>query len=187
MPQTSTSPSALRPATWAAYAGSAGALGYAMLKLSWSFGGSIGVHGTPAWDRPGAPDGVLHFLAFEGTVVLAILAAGILLALVKPWGCRVRRPVRRLAWLGAALMLPVGLVGLATTIAEWIGLSAPGDDGGLALGVFGFVYGCFLVLGVAFAATAWLTRPGRHFTSRTARPPAEASPAPPSRPRMRAT
>ncbi len=155
--------SGARPlATWTALAGCAAALGYGALKLSWALGGTIGFQGPPPWQTGagawGEMSGLAHFLALEGTVLLAGLAAAILLALVRPWARPLpRRALRALAWLGGLVMGGVGLVASVMVVAEATGLTDRHDDV-LALGVFGFVYGCFLVLGVAFGATAWLTR-----------------------------
>jgi hypothetical protein len=149
-----------RAATAAAVAGAAAALAYGALKAVWAVGGTLGVRHTPPW-VDGMP-GWQHFLAFWGTVALAVLAAAILLALVRPWGRAVpRRPLRAVAWLGAALMTSVGTLGSMPMVAYHLGLrdlSADEISGALAPGVYTFVYGSFLVLGVAFAATAWLTR-----------------------------
>ncbi len=156
----------IRPlATWTALAGCAAALGYGALKLSWAFGGTVGFRDTPPWQtNTGAWGEMLpmeRFLALEGTALLAVLAAAILLALVRPWGAVLpRRTVRGLAWLGCLVMGANGLVGTGMVLAEAVGLIVSRDDT-LALGVYAFVYGCFLVLGAAFGATAWLTREAR--------------------------
>lgn len=138
-----------RLAAVTAAAGALAALGYGALKAIWALGGTLGVNGTPPWveDMPGWQ----HFLAFWGTVILAVAAAALVAALVSPWG-RSRRPLRALAWLGAVLLTPVGLIGTAQSVAGIEG------DPTLSPAVYAFVYGSFLTLGLAFASTAWLTR-----------------------------
>lgn len=149
----------------AAYAGVAGALGYAGLKLHWAFGGTLGVSDPAPWDdtSPGSPweavsgNGMLRFLAFEGTAVLAGLAALVLLALVEPWGRALpRRPLRALAWLGFALMGCAVLAGAGGMIGEALGFLAVAPDRYTA--VSWYVFACFLALAAGFAGTAWRSR-----------------------------
>lgn len=171
--------SAPRNARLTAYAGAAAVLAYGALKVDWALGGRLGARGTPPWVSE--LSGFEHFLALWGTVLLAVLAAGILLALVQPWGRRLPRwPVRALAWLGAAVMTPVGLIGsvqMAAILAGVVRDDGATGDGSLAPEVYAFVYGSFLVLGLAFAATAWLTRPAASLTAWTPRAtPASAAP-----------
>ncbi len=85
----------------------------------------------------------------------------ILLGLVYPWGNvrLLRLPLRALAWAGSLLSV-VGVAGLILTIGHFAA-DLHGDRlGGIHPGTFLFVYVCFLVLGVGFGVTAWLTRPG---------------------------
>lgn len=146
----------------AAYAGVAGALGYAALKTSWALGGTVGVSDPAPWEDPppGSPwaalDGSLLLrLAFEGTVVLALLAALVLLALVEPWGRRVpQRPLRALAWLGCGVLGAAVLGGAGGMLAEAVGLLAPDPDRYTPMSWF-VGFGCFLPLAVAFGVTAW--------------------------------
>ena len=92
-------------------------------------------------------------VALWGTVLLALLAGAILLSLVQPWGQRIPRRLR--AWLGFAVMAPIGLLRLAATLAEVIA----GDPFGLLTpATYMYVYTCFCVLAVTFAITAWPTR-----------------------------
>jgi hypothetical protein len=110
-------------------------------------------------------------LASWGTVALAALAAGILLALVWGWGGNgARRVLRVLAWTGCVVMTTVGLIGTGEVVACAAGrfdmsVDEPGD---LAPWVYGYVYGSFLVLGLSFGATACATRPSQAATRRPA-------------------
>ena len=149
-----------RLARTAAYIGVAAALGYGTLKAIWGAGGTIGVNGTPVWDDE--LSSLKWILGSWGTVALAVLAAGILLALVQGWGRAMpHRVLRALAWTGCIVMTTVGLIGTGEVLAYAVGLVEMSADepGDLAPAVYGFVYGSFLVLGVAFGLTAWATRP----------------------------
>ncbi len=151
-----------RFARTAAYIGVAAALGYATLKAVWGAGGTVGVNGTPVWQDE--LSSVKWMLASWGTVALAALAAGILLALVQGWGHALpRRVLRVLAWTGCVVMTTVGLIGTGEVLAYAVGLlnMSVDEPGDLAPAVYGYVYGSFLVLGVAFGLTAWATRPSR--------------------------
>jgi hypothetical protein len=105
-----------------------------------------------------ATTGVQRFFDYWGTPILAGLAAVILLGLVYPWGnvVIVRPLLRALAWVGS-LVAVAGVAGLIATIQYFGDL---GNDrlGGIHPATYLFVYACFLALGVAFGATAWLTR-----------------------------
>lgn len=152
----------------AARLGCAAAAGYAVLKAAWALGSTFGVRDTAAFEdflgQVGGP-----VIALWGTVLLALLASAILLSLVQPWGRRVPRRLRASsAWLGFAIMTPVGFLGLGQTLADAIaGTHFPL----LTPAIYIWVYGCFVVLGLAFAVTAWRTR--------------NAEPAPVSPPRSR--
>ena len=150
---TQTSP---EPAVTAAYVGCAAAAGYAILKVGWALGSTLGVNAdAAAWQEflalMGGP-----IVALWGTVLLALLAGAILLSLVQPWGQRIPRRLRAsLAWLGFAVMASIGLLRLAATLVEVIA----GDPFPLLTpAIYIYVYTCFCVLGVAFAITAWRTR-----------------------------
>ena len=68
------------------------------------------------------------------------------------------RPLLRTqAWVGSLIGV-VGAVGLVLIIRYYVGDLSNKRLGDLDAGTFLFVYVCFLVLGVSFAATAWLTR-----------------------------
>ena len=140
----------------AAYLGCAAAAGYAVLKVAWALGSTFGVSAdAAAWEDflalMGGP-----MLALWGTVLLALLAGAILLSLVQPWGRRIPRRLRAsLAWLGFAVMAPVGLIRLGQTVAEVI---AGNPFALLTPAIYIYVYSCFVVLGLSFAVTAWRTR-----------------------------
>ncbi len=140
----------------AAHLGCAAAAGYAVLKAAWALGSTVGVRADAAtWDQF-----LAHFggplLALWGTVLLALLAGAILLSMVQPWGRRVPRRLRAsLAWLGFAIMATYGLLGLGATIA---GAIAGNPFPLLTPAIYIYVYGCFVVLGLAFGFTTWRTR-----------------------------
>jgi hypothetical protein len=68
------------------------------------------------------------------------------------------RPLlRALAWAGS-LVGVAGVAGLVVTIGYFAGDLSTDGLGGIHPATFLFVYACFLVLGLAFGVTAWLTR-----------------------------
>jgi len=144
-----------KQAVTSAYFGCAAAAGYALLKTAWALGSTLGVSDTEVFEefleQLGGP-----LLALWATVLPALLAGAILLSLVQPWGSRVPRRLRAsLAWLGFAIMAPIGLFGLGETIAAAI---AGNPFPMLTPATYIFVYVCFVVLGLAFAFAAWRTR-----------------------------
>ncbi len=144
-----------KQAVTAAYLGCTAAAGYAVLKAAWALGSTLGVSDTKVFEEfQDQLGGAL--VAMWATVVLAALAGAILLSLVQPWGRRIPRRLRAsLAWLGFAVMAPFGLLSLAANIAKAIA----GDPFPmLTPAIYIFVYCCFVVLGLAFAFTAWGTR-----------------------------
>ncbi|CAN5156382.1 hypothetical protein BH20ACT16_BH20ACT16_11730 [soil metagenome] len=139
----------------AAHVGCAAAAGYAAVKTAWGLGSTIGVRDTAVMEdfmaQIGGP-----LIAVWATVFLALLAGAILQSLVQPWGRRVPRRLRAsLAWLGFAIMTPVGLLSLAGTVAKAV---AGRPDPMLTPAIYIGVYSCFVVLGLSFAVTAWRTR-----------------------------
>lgn len=140
----------------AAHLGCAAAAGYAALKAAWALGSTLGVNAdAAAWQDFLALMGG-RTLALWGTVLLAGLAGAILLSMVQTWGRRVPRRLRAsLAWLGFATMTTVGLDGLGRTLADAI---AQNPSPLLTPAIYVYVYACFVVLGLAFAVTAWRTR-----------------------------
>jgi hypothetical protein len=101
-----------------AYLGCAAALGYGVLKLIWSLGGTAGLR-DPEVLRASlmATSGVPRFFDYWGTPILAGLAVVILLGLVYPWGnVIILRPLlRTLAWAGS-LVAVAGVAGLILVI-----------------------------------------------------------------------
>lgn len=142
--------------------GCLGALGYGGLKALWALGAMFGVD-DPAQLRTSGVSDSLWAIENFGTVVLAALAALILIALVVPVGAVVPRPIlRTLGWLGTVMVVP-GAVGLVESL-DYIAGSHVFTGirlGGISPGTYVFVYLCFLMLGLAFAATTLLTRPRR--------------------------
>jgi hypothetical protein len=146
-----------RRARRVAYLGCAAALGYGALKAFWALGSTVGRHGQ--MHTAAGLTAMQGLFDDWGTPILAVLAVVILLGLVYPWGnvAALRPLLRALAWAGT-LMAVVGVAGLIVTIrhfgdglsSRWLGEIYPAT--------YVFVYICFLVLGVAFGVTAWLTR-----------------------------
>jgi hypothetical protein len=140
--------------------GCAAALGYGVLKLVWSLDGTVGLR-DPEVLRASltATTGVQRFFDYWGTPILAGLAVVILLGLVSPWGnvAIVRPLLRALAWAGT-LVGVAGVAGLIVTIQYFAGDLSNDRLGGIYPATYLFVYVCFLVLGLAFGVTAWLTR-----------------------------
>ena len=149
-----------RHARQMAYLGCAAALGYGGLKVVWALGGRIGVRPhfrlVPAGLSLTASQ---RLFEYWGTQLLAGLAVVILLGLVYSWGNgRILRPLfRTLAWVGSLIGV-VGAIGLVITIQYYTGHLSANRLGDQDPGTYLFVYMCFLVLGIAFGVTAWLTR-----------------------------
>ena len=143
-----------------AYLGCAAALGYGVLKVIWALGGTVGLRDPERFRvAPAGITGARRFFDYWGTPILAGLAVVILLGLVYPWGkVAILRPLlRTLAWAGS-LVGVAGVAGLILTIRYFAGDLGNDRLGGIHPGTFLFVYVCFLVPGLAFAATAWLAR-----------------------------
>jgi hypothetical protein len=140
-----------------AYLGCAAALGYGVLKLIWSLGGTVGRNGQ--MHIPAGLTAAQRFFDYWGTPILAGLAVVILLGLVSPWGnvAVVRPLLRALAWAGS-LVGVAGAAGLIVIIRYFTGDLGNDRLGGIYPATGLFVYACFLVLGLAFGVTAWLTR-----------------------------
>ena len=137
------------------YIGVAAAVAHAALKVAWALGSTIGVEDETVWEQSTTTE---LEIALWGTAALAAIAAAILLALVQPWGRVVpRRVLRTLAWLGSVVMTVAGAVGLALIIGYLVG-AWDMDRGDLYTITYVYVYGGFLLLGLAFGTTAWLTR-----------------------------
>jgi hypothetical protein len=149
-----------RRARVAALIGCAGALGYGGMKVVWALGGTAGIRDPALY---GAPDQTLgpagRWFNDWGTPVLAGLAVIVLLGLVEHWGQTSRlRPILRIAAWAGSLLAVVGILGLALILGYYLGAVSEDRLGALEPGTFVFVYLCFLLLGLSFGATAWLTR-----------------------------
>ena len=148
-----------RHARWMAYLGCAGAFGYGAMKVVWALGGTIGIRNPKHFHAVENVRSVgQRFFDHWGTPILAGLAIVVLLGLIYPWGNRaILRPLlRTLAWPGS-LMAAVGVLGLIGIILYFAGDRGIGR-GDLYAGAFLFTYICFLMLGVGFAGTGWMTR-----------------------------
>lgn len=150
-----------RPMRWAKLAvtaGCLGALGYGGLKALWAMGATVGIE-NPLQLRPAGTSTGQWALENLATTGLAVLAALILLGLVQPGLIGVPRLIlRSLGWLGTIMVIP-GAVGLAEILDYVAGtqLFPPAELGGVSPATYVFVYACFLTLGLAFAATSFLT------------------------------
>ena len=110
-----------------AYLGCAAALGYGVLKLVWSLGGTIGLrHHERLHVAPAGFTGLGRLFDYWGTPILAGLAVVILLGLVYPWGNTpiVRPLLRALAWAGT-LVTVAGVGGLILMIQYYAGDLSP--------------------------------------------------------------
>jgi hypothetical protein len=146
-----------RRARRVAYLGCAAALGYGGLKALWALGSTVGRHGQ--MHNPAGLTAAGRLFDYWGTPLLACLAVVILLGLVYPWGnVKVVRPLlRALAWAGS-LVAVAGVGEFVQTIRYFAGDLPEHWLGGIYPATFLFVGACFLVLGVSFGVTAWLTR-----------------------------
>lgn len=143
---------------------------YLVLKLMWLGGSTVGMT-----DRGEAVE--MHSTRFvvgnSITVVLMLVAAGLVVALTRPWAERV--PARLLFVLAAGatgllapvlLGLPLGLAIQAMTTSD----VQPADDTGLEAWVFGVVYSGFALLAIAMA-TLLLAHVARRWGHLVARAP----------------
>jgi hypothetical protein len=150
-----------RRARRVAYLGCAAAVGYGGLKVVWALGGTVGLRDPARFHlAPAGLTAAQRYFDYWGTQILAGLAVLILLGLVYPWGnVMIVRPLLRiLAWAGSLLAVG-GVAGLVLTIRYFAGdLSIDRLGEGIHPATYLFVYACFLVLGLAFGVTAWLTR-----------------------------
>jgi hypothetical protein len=168
-----------RHARWMAYLGCAGAVGYGGMKVAWALGGTVGLSNAARYHA--TENGLStagRFFDQWGTPILAGLAIVILLGLIYPSGNGpILRPLlRALAWAGSLIAM-WGLVGLILTILYIVGDHIMGV-GDLDAGTYVFTYICFVMLGLGFGGTAWLTRRQPSSSAPAARSPAtSASPA----------
>lgn len=155
-----------RATTASALIGCAALAVYAALKAVWAMGGEVGVRDPAQWQEMlGSLTRWQLFGAFWGTVLLD--AAGVALLIALAWqpsrlaASSAIRVLRALGWLAGTGLTLGGLAGLAVSVGPATGLwrAALGDPGPLADWVFIVVYGAFLAAGLAFLATATLTRP----------------------------
>ncbi|PZP29780.1 MAG: hypothetical protein DI613_11475 [Kocuria rhizophila] len=137
--------------TWVGVAAIASLLPYTILKILWLGGSKLGM-------KVGAAGGHMQDVRMEignvVTVVLAVIGAGVVLALIQRWGQRLPWWVVLVPAAGAtgtlapiALGLPVGV--LLQSALE--GNVRSGGEGDLQGGVFALVYGGFGVFGIALA------------------------------------
>ncbi len=164
-----------KQAITAAHVGCAAAAGYGAIKAAWGLGSTVGVRDSAVFAGFMAQIGGA-LIAVWATVLLALVAGAILQSLVQPWGGRVPRRLRAsLAWLGFAIMTPVGLLSLAGTVAKAV---AGQPDPMLSPAIYIYVYTCFVVLGLSFAVSAWRTRPNQAPAASVPRRRRSSRPAP---------
>ncbi|WP_257002129.1 hypothetical protein [Streptomyces sp. WZ.A104] len=180
---------ASRPVQFAAWAGTVAFLPYAVMKLTWAFGGTFagmsGAEMRAISERNGA-SGIwltLESWGLDATVLLAALGVFLLWGLVRPWGqvfprwtpyLRGRRVPRWLplapALIGAATLAPYGVLGLSYVALATTGVVTirPGDfhSSGDAHLVGWIGMAAFAVYGLALTVAA------RSYWFRTRRVPA---------------
>ncbi|MGW4163670.1 hypothetical protein [Streptomyces sp. NPDC004788] len=126
---------------------------YATLKTVWALGFTPGYTGT---GRPGADPRYTSDLGLwlydhgvDVTAVLALMGMALALALTRPWGRRLPRPLLlALGWAGAGALAPFGLFLAGFAVLTWAGVS----DVKLAdhaPWVFAVAYGGFCLFGLA--------------------------------------
>lgn len=153
----------LRLSRLAASVGCVAALGYGGMKVVWALGGTVGIRDPALYAAPDQTLGLAgRWFDDWGTPGLAGLGVIVLLGLVQPWGqAVVLRPVLRIAAWAGSLLAVVGALGLALMVGYSLGALSEDRLGALEPGTFVFVYSCFLLLGLSFGVTAWLTRQER--------------------------
>ncbi len=135
----------------AAYAAFTLAVGYAAEKVYWGLGGTVGLASKDAFGdnvrlwTPGLGD----------TAVLALVGAGIALALARPRGTRLPRwiPIAG-AGLGSMMLIPVGIIGTVSTLVNLSEPSSPQNEVGLEPWVFLIEYPWFFAWGVTLGLAA---------------------------------
>ena len=129
-------------------------MAHAALKIAWALGSTIGVEDEPVWEQSTTTERNPHCGARRRWQRSRADPA----ALVQPWGRVVPgRVLRPLAWLGSVVMTVAGAVGLTMSVGYLVGAWEM-DRGDLYTITYVYVYGGFLLLGLAFGTTAWLTR-----------------------------
>lgn len=135
--------------SWPAYAACVLALGYAAEKIYWGLGGTFGLASEDAFG-----DVHLWTPGLGDTAVLALVGAGLALALVRPWGRRLPRWLLLApAALGTLMLIPVGILGTYGTLRNFSELSSGGAIG-LEPWVFLLQYPWFLAWGLTLGAAA---------------------------------
>lgn len=131
-------------ALWAAYVSILPAAGYAALKITWAFGGTIGLADPSVFAgiKPWTP-------GFADTGVMALIGIGVALAMAH----RRPRPPRWLlltpTLIGLAMLIPVSILGTAGNISG--ANAAAGFLSTMSAWVLWFVYGCFTVWAVCLS------------------------------------
>lgn len=138
-------------AVWPGYAACVLALGYATEKIHWGLGGTVGLASPDAF----GDDVHLWTPGLGDTAVLALIGAGIALALVRPWGRRIPRwALLSAAALGSAMLVPVGVMGTVVTLRDLGELLSGGASIGLQPWVFVIEYPWFLAWGLTLGSAA---------------------------------
>jgi len=130
-----------RPSAKLACLACALALGYATEKIYWGLGGTLGLA-----DKNAFGDAHLWSPGLGDTALLALVGAGIALALARPQGNRVPRwlPMAG-AGLGSMMLIPVGIIG---TVANFSAPPSLNNGIGLVPWVFLIEYPWFFAWGV---------------------------------------
>lgn len=116
-----------RSSVWVGYAAAGWALAFAVRGVYWALGGTVGLGTLSDGIRQAAADRDPDlFAALWATVALEIVAAGLALALVRPWG---RRLPRRLPLVGGK-----AVPGWVLLILAWGAGTVLAGHGGLFVG-----------------------------------------------------
>ncbi|MEU8760898.1 hypothetical protein [Streptomyces sp. NPDC048659] len=131
---------------------------YTALKTAWALGLTFGYTGG---GRPGADPRYtsdaglwLYDHGVDVTAVLAVLGMLLALALTRPWGRRLPRPLLLgLGWAGAGALAPFGVLLAVLGVLAWTGVTEAGLAGH-APWVVVVAYGGFSLFGLALARAA---------------------------------
>ncbi|MGH3862331.1 hypothetical protein [Actinokineospora sp.] len=115
---------------------------YLALKLTWIFGGTVGIVGADMNEL---------LVANIATVFMDLIVLVTALALTRPWGLRLPAPVVVVPmWLASGMLAPIVL--LAPLLPALLGDAPSGDGAFLRPWVYAVVYGGFALQGVLLMA-----------------------------------
>ncbi|MFF0436873.1 hypothetical protein ACFYU9_32210 [Streptomyces sp. NPDC004327] len=134
---------------------------YTALKTMWALGLTPGYTGT---GRPGADPRYTSDLGLwlydhgvDVTAVLALVGMALALALTRPWGRRLPRPLLlALGWTGAGALAPFGLFLAVIGLLTWTGALTTGSIPDHAPWIVAVAYGGFCLFGLALGQSTRL-------------------------------